>query len=68
MIPMLACYNIKEHDLRTAPLVACAVLWPAYFGGLQIPAWGEESLRCGLPAAVADGWQIGDQGVGNRKR
>lgn len=58
---MLAC-NDKEHDLRTAaPLVAYAVMWSACFCGLQIPAWGEEQARCGLPAAVADDWQIGDQ-------
>jgi CubicO group peptidase (beta-lactamase class C family) len=49
--------------LRTAPLVAYAVLWSACLGGQQIPAWAEVQSRCGLPAVIADGWQIGDQGA-----
>ena len=49
--------------MRTAPLLAFAIMCSAYFCELQIPAWGAEHARCGLPAAVADDWQIGDQGI-----
>jgi CubicO group peptidase (beta-lactamase class C family) len=49
--------------LRTAPLVAYAVMWSACFCGLQIPAWAEVQSRCGLPVLIADGWQVGDQGT-----
>jgi CubicO group peptidase (beta-lactamase class C family) len=47
--------------MRAVPFVACAVLSLACSGGLQIPAWAEVQSRCGLPALIADGWQVGDQ-------
>jgi CubicO group peptidase (beta-lactamase class C family) len=49
--------------LRTASLVAYAVLSLACSGGLQVPAWAEVQSRCGLPVVIADGWQVGDQGT-----
>lgn len=49
--------------MRTAPLIAYAVLWSACLGGQQVPAWAEVQSRCGLPLVIADGWQNGDQGA-----
>jgi CubicO group peptidase (beta-lactamase class C family) len=49
--------------LRTAPVIAYAVLWSACLGGQQVPAWAEVQSRCGLPLVIADDWQNGDQGA-----
>jgi CubicO group peptidase (beta-lactamase class C family) len=41
--------------------LAIFAIFSACFASLQAPAWAEEQPGCGMPAAVADGWQIGDR-------
>jgi CubicO group peptidase (beta-lactamase class C family) len=45
--------------MRVPSLIAAAVFSVAYIALPQAPAWAEEESPCGLPATIADGWDIG---------
>jgi CubicO group peptidase (beta-lactamase class C family) len=49
--------------MRVPSLIAAAVFSVACIASLLAPAWAEEESHCGLPATIADGWEIGDRGA-----
>jgi CubicO group peptidase (beta-lactamase class C family) len=55
----------RSNSMRVPSLIAVACI-----ALLQAPAWAGEESRCGLPATIADGWEIGahDGAIANPER